>query len=131
MIGIVLTDSNGRYRDDSGALPQRPAYDKPLLLSVVAGKNVLCSPNTYDALPGSIKQAARSFTSDWRRSDIEVNLGISTFDMRPPELMLVIVSKSELGSGPTFRLPANYRDKMTVDMQDSTMLTYTRKNLVQ
>lgn len=127
MIGIVLVDANSRYRDDDYNLPHRPLFDKELLISVTAGKDILCSPNTLHDLPCSlVRTANRVLEYGEPPTDNTVNLGIRTFDQYPPDKMIVVSSMiNPLTNGPVWRMPCYYADYTYVQMQDSILSIYS------
>ena len=100
-IGICLLSKDGYYLRDDGSLPARPSWDKKFLLDLVRGFQSTCSEKTFDNLPLSIKEATGLNVDVSRYSDI--NLGIDTFRFKP-ELMFIVRSKYEAGSGKLLRL---------------------------
>ena len=99
-IGICLLSKDGYYLRDDGSLPVRPSWDKKFLVDLIAGLECTCSENTFDKLPASIKSNADIYVDNF---DVSVNLGIATFEYRP-ELMFIVRSKYEAGSGKLLRL---------------------------
>ncbi|MCI4435393.1 MAG: hypothetical protein JHC33_01100 [Ignisphaera sp.] len=100
MIGIVLISADGYYLGPNGELPERPWFDKDLLLGVCKGMNILCSPNTEIALPESVRKVANTVNSYIHQYD--VNLGISTFKSNPPDVMILVQSRQLLKGGRKF-----------------------------
>jgi hypothetical protein len=100
MIGMVLLSINNYYIGHTGGLPERPDFDKDLLLALCKGMNVLCSPNTEKHLPKSVFEAANTVNSVAHLKDI--NLGIATFKTNPPDIMLVVRGISSLKGGKKF-----------------------------
>ena len=100
-IGICLLSKDGYYLRDDGSLPARPSWDKKFLVDLTTGLACTCSENTFDKLPTSIKSNANIYVDVSRYSDI--NLGIDTFRFKP-ELMFIVRSKYEAGSGKLLRL---------------------------
>jgi len=101
-IGIILLSRDGFYLREDGSLPDRPAFDKTLLLHLVKNKVILCSMNTHRTLPGSVLNACKSVTTN-ETEEWDINLGILTFRTAPPDLMYVIRSELDMLSGKKFR----------------------------
>lgn len=99
-IGICLLSKDGYYLRDDGSLPVRPSWDKKFLVDLTTDLVCTCSENTFDTLPVSIKSNANIYVDNFTAS---VNLGIATFEYRP-ELMFIVRSKYEAGSGKLLRL---------------------------
>lgn len=99
-IGICLLSKDGYYLRDDGSLPARPSWDKKFLVDLTTDLACTCSENTFDKLPTSIKSNANIYVNDF---DVSVNLGIATFEYQP-ELMFIVRSKYEAGSGKLLRL---------------------------
>lgn len=100
MIGMVLLSIDGYYVGSTGGLPERPDFDKDLLLALCKGMNVLCSPNTEKDLPASVHKVANTVNSATYLKDI--NLGIVTFKTNPPDVMLVVRGINSLKDGKKF-----------------------------
>lgn len=99
-IGICLLSKDGYYLREDGSLPVRPSWDKKFLLDLVEGLECTCSEKTFETLPTSIKSNADIYVDNF---DVSINLGIATFEYHP-ELMLIVRSKYEAGSGKLLRL---------------------------
>lgn len=102
-LGVVLVSSDGYYLSENGKLPARPSWDKPFLMSLIADKIVLCSPNTEKDMPPSFRKAVIKIVTDPTEFH-HVNFGISTFKSCPPTLLLLMRSKEPLGGGKYLRL---------------------------
>jgi hypothetical protein len=91
---LVLTQEN-KYLIDK-ELPDKPAWDKEWLrYLVVSCKGIDASPATIKDMPRWIKQKQGK---PW-----DLNLGISTLAVNPPDLLLITRVYDE-GEGPKFRL---------------------------
>jgi hypothetical protein len=99
-IGICLLSKDGYYLRDDGSLPVRPSWDKKFLVDLVTDLECTCSDNTFEKLPASIKEHADIYVDTF---DVSINLGIATFEYQP-ELMFIVRSKYEAGSGKLLRL---------------------------
>lgn len=101
-IGVVLLSKDSYYLKHDGSLPDRPSYDKELLIHLCEDKRLLCSPNTLKSLPKSLLEVSKgvtiNVTDDW-----EVNLGISTFKDAMPDTMYIVRSDKDALSGKKFR----------------------------
>jgi hypothetical protein len=103
MIGILLLTPDNKYVID-GKLPPRPKDDKHILVGLCKNAHIICSENTADTLPYSIKNASKGIyvnpqdIADLLPTDEPVvNLGISTLKMYPPDLLIVIRAKHAVG----------------------------------
>lgn len=107
-IGICLLSKDGCYLREDGSLPIRPSWDKKLLVDLVTGMTTICSQNTFNTLPPSLRETDpyiyipyEDFRFDLPYQDI--NLGIATFK-EEPELMFIVRSKYKANGGKLLRL---------------------------
>lgn len=113
-IGSVLLDNTYNfYLDEEGNLPNRPNWDKQFLIDLVWDKYIVCSDNTYNDLPTSIKKITTRLTKE---QDIymlnHINLGIKTFKEYPPFMLYIVRSEQVLTAGKRWQkdwLLNNYR----------------------
>lgn len=112
-IGICLLSKDGYYLRYDGTLPVRPSWDKKFLIDLIAGLDCTCSDNTFEKLPNSIKENTYIYVEEF---DVSINLGIKTFEYMP-ELMFIVRSKYEAGSGKLLRLD-DYVQLITFEKED-------------
>lgn len=130
IIGIVLLSKDDMYVGINGELPDRPDFDKAMLLKLVKGKYCICSPNTYVDLPKSVISAAstiEAIDNPWKLDMISmmlkdevnttINLGIKTFKSLPPDIFYVVRSDNNLGAGKKF-------DMKWLELNYSAVLIY-------
>ena len=112
-IGICLLSKDGYYLRDDGTLPMRPSWDKKFLIDLVTNLDCTCSDNTFEKLPNSIKENTYIYVEEF---DVSINLGIKTFEYMP-ELMFIVRSKYDAGSGKLLRLD-DYVQLITFEKED-------------
>ena len=123
-IGICLLSKDGYYLRDDGALPVRPSWDKKFLIDLTHGLECTCSDNTFEKLPNSIKENADIYVEEF---DVSINLGIKTFEYMP-ELMFIVRSKYEVGSGKLLRLDG-YVQLITFEKEDGGFEIWKLNNM--
>jgi hypothetical protein len=103
MIGLILLTPDNKYIID-GKIPPRPKDDKHILTGICENAHIICSENTADTLPYSIRNAAKGiYVNPQDIADLlpttepVVNLGISTFRTYPPSMLIVVRSKPATG----------------------------------
>lgn len=118
-VAIVLISSDGYYLGEKGQLPKRPDFDKQLITSLATDKVVLCSENTYETIPPSIKKVAKKITTD--RSELwDVNFGIKTYNINS-DVFIVVNSTEPLNGGKEFkldRITENYNKQFSFGQVD-------------
>lgn len=123
-IGICLLSKDGYYLRYDGTLPVRPSWDKKFLIDLIAGLDCTCSDNTFEKLPNSIKENANIYVEEF---DVSINLGIKTFEYMP-ELMFIVRSKYEAGSGKLLRLD-DYVQLITFEKEDGGFEIWKLNNM--
>lgn len=123
-IGICLLSKDGYYLRDDGTLPVRPSWDKKFLIDLTAGLDCTCSDNTFEKLPNSIKENTYIYVEEF---DVSINLGIKTFEYMP-ELMFIVRSKYEAGSGKLLRLD-DYVQLITFEKEDGGFEIWKLNNM--
>ena len=123
-IGICLLSKDGYYLRDDGTLPVRPSWDKKFLIDLTHGLDCTCSDNTFEKLPNSIKENANIYVEEF---DVSINLGIKTFEYMP-ELMFIVRSKYEAGSGKLLRLD-DYYQLITFEKEDGGFEIWKLNNM--
>ena len=123
-IGICLLSKDGYYLRDDGTLPVRPSWDKKFLIDLIAGLDCTCSDNTFEKLPNSIKENTYIYVEEF---DVSINLGIKTFEYMP-ELMFIVRSKYEAGSGKLLRLD-DYVQLITFEKEDGGFEIWKLNNM--
>jgi hypothetical protein len=109
-VAIVLISKDGFYLGENGELPKRPSFDKELITSLAKDKIVLCSENTKNTIPPSIKKVAKAITTD-PNDDWEINFGIKTYN-EDNDIFIIVNSEENLNSGKEFKL-SRIKDKYT------------------
>lgn len=123
-IGICLLSKDGYYLRYDGTLPVRPSWDKKFLIDLIAGLDCTCSDNTFEKLPNSIKENTYIYVEEF---DVSINLGIKTFEYTP-ELMFIVRSKYEAGSGKLLRLD-DYVQLITFEKEDGGFEIWKLNNM--
>jgi len=123
-IGICLLSKDGYYLRYDGTLPIRPSWDKKFLIDLIAGLDCTCSDNTFEKLPNSIKENTYIYVEEF---DVSINLGIKTFEYMP-ELMFIVRSKYEAGSGKLLRLD-DYVQLITFEKEDGGFEIWKLNNM--
>ena len=123
-IGICLLSKDGYYLRDDGTLPVRPSWDKKFLIDLTYGLECTCSDNTFEKLPNSIKENTYIYVEEF---DVSINLGIKTFEYMP-ELMFIVRSKYEAGSGKLLRLD-DYVQLITFEKEDGGFEIWKLNNM--
>lgn len=123
-IGICLLSKDGYYLRDDGTLPVRPSWDKKFLIDLTHGLDCTCSDNTFEKLPNSIKENTYIYVEEF---DVSINLGIKTFEYMP-ELMFIVRSKYEAGSGKLLRLD-DYVQLITFEKEDGGFEIWKLNNM--
>lgn len=123
-IGICLLSKDGYYLRYDGTLPVRPSWDKKFLIDLTAGLDCTCSDNTFEKLPNSIKENTYIYVEEF---DVSINLGIKTFEYMP-ELMFIVRSKYEAGSGKLLRLD-DYVQLITFEKEDGGFEIWKLNNM--
>jgi len=123
-IGICLLSKDGYYLRYDGTLPVRPSWDKKFLIDLIAGLDCTCSDNTFEKLPNSIKENTYIYVEEF---DVSINLGIKTFEYMP-ELMFIVRSKYEAGSGKLLRLD-DYVQLITFEKEDGGFEIWKLNNM--
>ena len=100
-VGILLLSEDGFYAGVTNQLPQRPYFDKELLISLCQGQRAVVGPNTRQALPKSISEQITEVP--WE-DDYDINLGIVPLKVNPPHLLIVVRSARKLFNGKHFSL---------------------------
>jgi len=133
-VGICLLSKNGYYLREDGSLPIRPSWDKKFLVDLVTGMSTICSQNTFNTLPLSIKEVCPFsyiyIPSEDTRFDLpcqDINLGIATFKENP-ELMFIVRSKYEADGGKLLRLD-NYTKIIDFTKDDGDFEIWKLKTL--
>ena len=100
-VGILLLSEEGFYAGVNNQLPERPDFDKELLVSLCQGQRAVMGPNTRQALPKSITEQITEVP--WE-DDYDINLGIVPLKVTPPHLLIVVRSDRKLFNGKHFSL---------------------------
>lgn len=131
-IGICLLSKDGYYLRDDGTLPVRPSWDKKFLVDLTAGMSTICSQNTFNTLPKSLRDTEPYIYIPYEDSRFDlpyqdINLGIATFKEKP-ELMFIVRSKYEAGGGKLLRLD-DYVQLITFEKEDGGFEIWKLNNM--
>jgi hypothetical protein len=94
VIGTILLSKDGKYIDEDGKLPNRPAYDKDMLKALVANQTV--SIHGYNMLPPSIRSTCEK--------SYNYTVPITIKELAKCDMLLVNRSDNTLNGGKVFRL---------------------------
>jgi len=95
-VGIILLSQDNFYVDKHNNLPKRPKFDKELLKALCKGQRVVVGPNTRHAMPPSILGTTTQVP--WE-DEYDLNLGMVTLQINPPNLLIVVRSATYLHAG--------------------------------
>lgn len=90
-LSSLLLSADSYYFSEECGLPFRPEWDKQFLKYICEGSNVLCSENTIQTIPKSIRNRCNSLTTDTTK-EWNVNLGVASFNEKS-DLFIIIDSK--------------------------------------
>jgi len=125
--GLLLLSQEDKYIDSNGNLPVRPHNDKTILMIAVSDKSILCSKNVHDSLPRSVINISDGVIYEYdsviaHQTGI-INLGISTFDFRPPVLYIVRsrAPSNRTRNGKVFRYRDKYKQILTYFIEGTSI----------